>query len=95
VNIAKERMSKIHPYAKAVTWKRIQDFSRFYPKNTMICSEAERATELYIIRRGHPVSKRSWTTRKCCWPAEAGDIFGEMALLENKPRSASGIAHED
>ncbi|MBN1834337.1 MAG: Crp/Fnr family transcriptional regulator, partial [Spirochaetales bacterium] len=26
---------------------------------------------------------------------KSGDIFGEMALLENKPRSASGIAHED
>lgn len=26
---------------------------------------------------------------------QRGDFFGEMALLENKPRSASAIAHED
>ena len=26
---------------------------------------------------------------------KAGDIFGEMAILENKPRSASAIAYED
>jgi CRP-like cAMP-binding protein len=26
---------------------------------------------------------------------QAGDIFGEMAVLERKPRSATVLAHED
>ncbi len=85
VNIAKERMSKIHPYAKAVYLeKNSKDFSRFYPKNTMLCSEAEPGDELYIIQKGAiRVSKI------------VDDKEVLLALLENKPRSASGVAHED
>ena len=97
VNIAKERMSKIHPYAKAVYLeKNSKDFSRFYPKNTMICSEAEPGDELYIIQKGAiRVSKIVDDKEVLLALLKPGDIFGEMALLENKPRSASGIAHED
>jgi CRP-like cAMP-binding protein len=97
VNIAKERMSKIHPYAKAVYLeKNSKDFSRFYPKNTMICSEAEPGDELYIIQKGSiRVSKIVDDKEVLLALLKPGDIFGEMALLENKPRSASGIAHED
>jgi CRP-like cAMP-binding protein len=97
VNIAKERMSKIHPYAKAVYLeKNSKDFSRFYQKNTMICSEAEPGDELYIIQKGAiRVSKIVDDKEVLLALLKPGDIFGEMALLENKPRSASGIAHED
>ena len=50
---AKERMAKIHPYAKAVYLEKTSDdFTRTYPKNTMIFSESEPGTELYIIQRG-------------------------------------------
>ncbi len=97
VATAKERMSRIHPYAKAVYLEKgDSDFNRFYPKNTMICSEAEPGDELYIIQKGTiKVSKIVDDKEVLLALLKSGDIFGEMALLENKPRSASGIAYED
>jgi CRP-like cAMP-binding protein len=97
VATAKERMSKIHPYAKAVYLdKKEGEFTRFYPKATMICSESEPGDELYIIQKGSiKVSKIVDDKEVLLALLKAGDIFGEMALLENKPRSASGIAYED
>jgi CRP-like cAMP-binding protein len=94
---AKERMSKIHPYAKAVYLEKKEgEFIRFYPKATMICSESEPGDELYIIQKGSiKVSKIVDDKEVLLALLKAGDIFGEMALLENKPRSASGIAYED
>ncbi len=94
---AKERMAKIHPYAKAVYLDKVpEDFNRTYPKNTMIFSEAEPGTELYIIQRGVvKITKIVEDNEVLLAMLKPGDIFGEMALLENKPRSASAIANED
>jgi CRP-like cAMP-binding protein len=62
----------------------------------MICSEAEPGDELYIIQKGAiRVSKIVDDKEVLLALLKPGDIFGEMALLEDKPRSASGIAHED
>ncbi len=97
VSIAKERMSKIHHYAKAVYLdKDSNEFTRVYPKNTMICSEAEPGDELYIIQKGTvKITKIVDDKEVLLALLKSGDIFGEMALLENKPRSASAIAHDD
>jgi CRP-like cAMP-binding protein len=94
---ARERMAKIHPYAKAVYLDGAgDDFTRTYPKNTMIFSENEPGTELYIIQRGQvKISKIVEDNEVLLALLKPGDIFGEMALLENKPRSASAIANED
>lgn len=94
---ARERMAKIHPYAKAVHLDaRGEEFTRTYPKNTMIFSENEPGTELYIIQRGKvKISKIVEDNELQLAQMGPGDIFGEMALLENKPRSASAIASED
>ncbi|MCX7032115.1 MAG: cyclic nucleotide-binding domain-containing protein [Spirochaetes bacterium] len=94
---ARERMAKIHPYAKAVYLDGAgEDFTRTYPKNTMIFSENEPGTELYIIQRGQvKISKIVEDNEVLLALLKPGDIFGEMALLENKPRSASAIANED
>jgi CRP-like cAMP-binding protein len=94
---AKERMAKIHPYAKAVYLDKVpQDMNRTYPKNTMIFSENEPGTELYIIQKGVvKITKIVEDNEVLLAMLKLGDIFGEMSLLENKPRSASAIANED
>jgi CRP-like cAMP-binding protein len=95
--VAKERMAKIHQYAKAVYLeKKTEEFTRNYPKNTMIICENEPGTELYIIQRGSvKITKIVEDSELLITILKTGDIFGEMALLENKPRSASAIANED
>ena len=94
---AKERMAKIHPYAKAVYLeKATDDLTRTYPKNTMIFSENEPGTELFILQKGVvKITKIVEDNEVLLAMLKSGDIFGEMALLENKPRSASAIANED
>jgi CRP-like cAMP-binding protein len=62
----------------------------------MIFSENEPGTELYIIQRGVvKITKIVEDNEVLLAMLKPGDIFGEMALLENKPRSASAIANED
>jgi CRP-like cAMP-binding protein len=97
VELAKQRMAKISPYAKVVHLNpNSDDFNRSYPKDTMIFSESEPGKELYIIQKGTvKISKIVDENEVMLALLKNGDIFGEMALLENKPRSASAIALEE
>lgn len=97
VKLAKERMAKIKPYAKSMYLDSSnEDFNRVYPKDTMIFSEAEPGQELYIIQKGSvKITKIVDDKEVLLAVLKTGDIFGEMSLLENKPRSASAIAYED
>ena len=97
VQLARERMVKIQPYAKAVYLERKADeFNRTYPKDTMIFSEGQPGEELYIIQRGSvKITKIVNNNEVLLAVLKQGDIFGEMALLEAKPRSASAVAYED
>ena len=62
----------------------------------MIFSESQPGSELYIIQKGQvKISKVVDDNEVLLAVLNPGDIFGEMALLENKPRSASAIAYED
>ena len=97
VQLAKQRMMKIKPYAKVANLTTNSDqFIRQYPKDTMIFAEGESGPELYIIQKGSiRITKIVNNNEVLLALLKSGDIFGEMALLENKPRSASAIAHED
>jgi CRP-like cAMP-binding protein len=62
----------------------------------MIFSEGEPGDECYIIQKGRvKISIVANNNEKVFIMLKPGDIFGEMALLENKPRSASATAVED
>lgn len=98
VQMAKERMNKIKPYATVahLDVENSTEFMRQYPKDTMIFSEGESGPELYIIQKGSVrITKIVDDDEVMLAILKPGDIFGEMALLEDKPRSASAIAHED
>jgi CRP-like cAMP-binding protein len=92
-----ERMEKIRPYAKAAYLDASDEvFNRTYPKNNMIFAEAMPGKELYIIQKGSvKITKIVNGNEVLLAVLKAGDIFGEMSLIENKPRSASAIAYED
>ena len=97
VPVAKDRLGKIKPYAKAVYLDGSkEEFNRFYPKDTMIFSEGMPGSELYIIQKGSvKITKIVENSEVLLAVLKPGDIFGEMAILENKPRSASAVAFED
>ena len=97
VVMAKQRMAKIKPYAKTANLQPPTDqFIRQYPKDTMLFAEGESGPELYIIQKGSiRITKIVNDNEVLLALLKSGDIFGEMALLENKPRSASAIANED
>jgi len=95
--VAKERMEKIDPYQKAVHINPPKDeFLRTYPKDTMVICEGEDGAEAFIIQKGSiKITKIVNENEVQLAMLQAGDIFGEMALLNNQPRSASAIANED
>jgi CRP-like cAMP-binding protein len=97
VEKAKERLEKIAPYSTAVYLDGSEtEFTRNYPKNTMIFSEVMPGAELYIIQKGSvKITKVVNDAEVLLAVLKPGDIFGEMSLIEDKPRSASAIAYED
>jgi CRP-like cAMP-binding protein len=69
---------------------------RRYIQNQMIFSENEPGNDMFIIQKGKvKISKIIDSKEVTLNILKAGDLFGEMALLDNKPRSASAISMED
>jgi CRP-like cAMP-binding protein len=90
-------MVKIGPYAKAVKLDfKSDEFNRVYPKDSMIFSEGEPGEELFIIQRGSvKIAKIVDNNEVLLAVLKTGDIFGEMSLLESKPRAACAVAYEE
>ncbi len=70
---------------------RIQN--RTYGRNSVIIAEGEQSNSLYIVNKGRVkiyISGSDGREMQLKILA-AGDYFGELALIDNKPRSASAI----
>jgi CRP-like cAMP-binding protein len=92
-----ERMKKIAPYIKAPQ-KDFKDgeMNRSYNKDNIIFCEGEPGDELFIIQKGSvKIIKITEDNEILLAVLKTGDIFGEMALLESKPRAAGAVAYED
>lgn len=64
-----------------------------YSPGEIIFCEFEPGNEFYFVHSGQvKIVKIIGSTEKTLDILEAGDIFGEMAILEEEPRSASAIA---
>lgn len=67
--------------------------ARSFADGQMVFIEHEPGNELYIIQGGKvKITKVVNDNEVLLAVLNPGDIFGEMALLENKPRSASAVA---
>ncbi|MCR5723891.1 MAG: cyclic nucleotide-binding domain-containing protein, partial [Treponema sp.] len=92
---AKARFVALKPKSEAVYFEPNADLVRSYPRDTMIFSEFQSGSDMFIIQSGQvKISKVVNGNEVVLAMLKKGDMFGEMALLENMPRSASAIANE-
>jgi diguanylate cyclase (GGDEF)-like protein len=70
---------------------------RRFKAGGIVFSEGESGKELFIVRSGRVGSyvTQSDRTRREVYEFEPGVLFGEMAIIENEPRSATCYAKED
>ena len=93
---AKKKFAFFKPKTHAVYLEPNSEMTRSYPQDCMIFSESAPGADMFIIQSGEvSISKIVDGNEVTLAILHKGDMFGEMALLENKPRSASAIAHTD
>lgn len=70
--------------------------TRTYPKNTILISEGDRSDSLYVILSGKVKAFVSDSNGKevILNIQESGEYFGELALIDAEPRSASVMTLE-
>ena len=73
-----------------------ESFLWTYPEGAVLCVEGEISSELFLIQKGRVKISKIFDNKEVVLSIlEAGNMLGEMALLESKPRSATVVALED
>jgi CRP/FNR family transcriptional regulator, cyclic AMP receptor protein len=70
-------------------------YHRSYEPGEVVCAEGEFGKALFIVMSGEVILSRKpgiLREEKVISTMESGDFFGEMALLEEKPRTATAKA---
>jgi hypothetical protein len=68
-----------------------------YPAGTTICREGECGSDIYVLAEGRATvnAKRTGKTKSKIGSIKKGEIFGEMAIIEDLPRVADLITDVD
>lgn len=71
-------------------------FGKVFKPGEIIFCEFEPGDDFYLILSGHVrITKVVADKEKTLDIFQAGDIFGEMAILEQQPRSATAVAQDE
>jgi len=71
-------------------------FGKTYKPGEIIFCEYEPGDDFYLIQAGHVrITKVVSDKEKTLDILQSGDIFGEMAILEQQPRSATALAEDE
>ncbi len=72
-----------------------QRFGKEFPKGSVLCREGDPGKEMFVIQAGKvTISKRVGDIEKLLTTLGPGEFFGEMSILNNKPRSATATCIE-
>src|SRR5947199_541086 len=73
-----------------------QRFGKEFRRGDVLSREGEPGKEMYVIQTGKVnITKKVRDTEKILATLGAGEFLGEMAILNNKPRSAGAVVAED
>ncbi len=76
--------------------KLLKKFGKLFPAGTELFREGDLGHEMYVIQSGQVEISRTIQSRKTVLAVlPPGEFFGEMAILNNKPRSATAVIIED
>lgn len=74
----------------------VKDSSATYSTGDLIFSQGDLGTDMFIVAEGEvEIIKHIGAESHLLSHLEKGDFFGEMALLENAPRTADALAKTD
>ncbi len=73
-----------------------QRLGKTFPSGTVLFHDGERGKEMYVIQTGKvKISKRIRGEEQTLATLDAGEFFGEMAILNNQPRTATATVLEE
>jgi CRP/FNR family transcriptional regulator, cyclic AMP receptor protein len=73
-----------------------QRLGKVFPPGTTLFRDGERGKEMFVIQSGSvEISKEIRGEKQVLAVLDEGEFFGEMAILNNKPRSATAITQDE
>lgn len=71
-------------------------FGKFFPAGTVLFREGEPGQEMYVVHSGSVELTRKLKDRDAVLAiVPQGEFFGEMAIVNNRPRSATATVKDD